>query len=79
MEGANSLMRQICQYLPQTGNESSTNVCTLFSERWDNEQTAGQLTYANFSTQGTPYVKVENNSFQDFALPWLVYLSKYSD
>lgn len=65
--------------MPQTGNESNPNLCTIFSERWDNEQRAGQSAYANCTTQGTPYVKVENNSFQDFGIPLLIYLSNCSD
>lgn len=79
MEGANSLMREIFQNMPHTGNESNPNLCTIFSERWDNEQRAGPSGYANSTTQGTPYVKVEKKIIQDFASPWLVYLSKYSD
>ncbi|VDH92636.1 Hypothetical predicted protein [Mytilus galloprovincialis] len=54
MEGANSLMREIFQNMSHTGNESNPNLCTIFSERWDNEQRsrAGPSGYANSTTQG---------------------------
>ncbi|VDH92637.1 Hypothetical predicted protein [Mytilus galloprovincialis] len=53
MEGANSLMREIFQNMSHTGNESNPNLCTIFSERWDNEQRsrAGPSGYANSTTQ----------------------------
>ncbi|XP_052061135.1 death-associated inhibitor of apoptosis 1-like isoform X2 [Mytilus californianus] len=51
MEGPNSLMRQIIQYMPQREDESNTNVCISSSERVDEEQSAGQSGDARSNSQ----------------------------